>query len=210
MQQFSDGSWPPIAYFSTKLQSAQTRYSTFDRELLAVYFAIKHFRHFVKGREFHIPSDHGPLTSSLQAHHNQHSPRQARHLDFVAQFTTDIRHISDADNAPADALSRMDLNSVIPENLKGINFGDISTKPLTESFRRCLTTLTIPSSNLRKCHSTLPAPPSSVTSPRVPTHPLCRRVCAVWCLILYIQCHINIDIECSVSNTRRDLTRLPQ
>ncbi len=35
------------------------------------------------------------------------------------------------------------------------------------------TTLTVPSSNLRKCHSTLLAPPSSVTSPRVPTDPLC-------------------------------------
>ncbi len=90
LQQFSDGSWSPIAYFSKKLQPAQTRCSTFDWELLAVYLAIKHFRHFVEGREFHMLTDHRPLTFSLQAHHNQHSPRQAGPLDFVAQFTTDI------------------------------------------------------------------------------------------------------------------------
>lgn len=85
LQQLIDGTWFPIAYFSKKLQPAETRYSTFDRELLAVYLAIRHFRHFVEGRDFHVLTDHRPLTFSLQAHHDRHSPRQARHLDFVAQ-----------------------------------------------------------------------------------------------------------------------------
>jgi hypothetical protein len=40
----------------------------------------------------------------------------------VAQFTTDIRHISEADNTPADALSRMDLNAIIPLDQRDINF----------------------------------------------------------------------------------------
>ncbi len=90
-----------------------------------MYLAIKHFRHFIEGREFHILTGHQLLTFSLHAHHNHHSPRQARHLDFVAQFTTDIHHISGADNAPADALSRMVNTSVTPENLKAINFEDM-------------------------------------------------------------------------------------
>ena len=49
-QQIGDG-WQPIAYFSKKLHPAETKYSTFDRKLLAVYLSIKHFRHFVEGRE---------------------------------------------------------------------------------------------------------------------------------------------------------------
>ena len=57
-----------------------------------------------------------------QAHHNRHSPRQARHLDFVAQFTTDIRHVSGSANAPADALSRMDTNSIIPLDCSDTDF----------------------------------------------------------------------------------------
>lgn len=29
-----------------------------------------------------------------------------RHLDYIAQFTTDIHYVKGADNAPGDALSR--------------------------------------------------------------------------------------------------------
>ena len=32
---------------------AETCYSAFDRELLAVYLAIRHFCHFLEGRHFH-------------------------------------------------------------------------------------------------------------------------------------------------------------
>jgi hypothetical protein len=35
-------------------------------------------------------------------------PRQFNHLDFVAQFTADIRHIAEQDNVVADALSRFE------------------------------------------------------------------------------------------------------
>ena len=80
LQQFINGNWAPIAYFSRKLQPAERKYSTFDRELLAVYLAIRHFRHFVEGRTFHILTDHKPLTYSLQTNADRHSPRQARHL----------------------------------------------------------------------------------------------------------------------------------
>ena len=132
LQQLIDGTWSPIAYFSKKLQPAEMRYSTFDRELLAVYLSVKHFRHFVEGREFHILTDHRPLTFSLRAQHDQHSPRQARHLDFVAQFTTDIRHIRGSDNTPADALSRMDFNTIIPLDNSSISFETMAQLQATD------------------------------------------------------------------------------
>jgi len=74
LQQMIDGVWSPIAYISKKLQPAETRYSTFDRELLAVYLAIIHFRHFVEGREFHMLTDHRSLTFSLQANNDRSPP----------------------------------------------------------------------------------------------------------------------------------------
>ena len=37
--------WSPIAFFSRKLSDSEKKYSAFDRELLASYSAIKHFRH---------------------------------------------------------------------------------------------------------------------------------------------------------------------
>ena len=111
LQQYNDHCWCPIAYFSKKLQPAETRYSTFDRELLAIYLAIKHFRHFVEGRTFHILTDHKPLTYALGTQSDKHSPRQIR-LDYVSQFTSDIRHVKGADNPAADALSRIGANAV--------------------------------------------------------------------------------------------------
>ena len=62
LQQKLGADWHPISYFSRKLNVAETKYSAFDRELLAVYLAIKHFRHFVEGRPFHVLTDHKPLT----------------------------------------------------------------------------------------------------------------------------------------------------
>ena len=110
LQQEVDGIFHPISYFSRKLKPAETLYSTFDRELLAVYLAIRHFRHFVEGREFHIRTDHKPLIYARNARPDRH-PRQIRHLDFIAQFTSDIRFVKGAENTAADALSRISINA---------------------------------------------------------------------------------------------------
>ena len=96
LQQEVDGHWHPISYFSKKLRPPETRYSTFDRELLAVYLSIKHFQHFVEGREFHVITDHKLLTFALSKASDKYTPRQIRHLDYITQFTTDIRHVADS------------------------------------------------------------------------------------------------------------------
>ena len=112
LQQFYDDRWHPIAYYSHKLSPAERKYSTFDRELLAIYRALKHFRYFVEGRTFSIFTDHKPLTYSLHTKSDKYSPRQLRHLDFISQFTSDIRHIQGNQNPVADALSRVEIHSI--------------------------------------------------------------------------------------------------
>jgi len=42
--------WKPLAFFSRKLDKAQKSYNTFNRELLAMYSAVKHFAYFIEGR----------------------------------------------------------------------------------------------------------------------------------------------------------------
>ena len=106
LQQHSDGAWVPLAFFSRSLQPAETRYSTFGRELLAVYLAVKHFRHTLEGRNFTIFTDHKALVSAVSSGSSSYSPREIRHLDFISQFTTDVRHVPGKDNVAADALSR--------------------------------------------------------------------------------------------------------
>ena len=62
LQQYIDNVWQPLSFFSKKLTPAETRYSAFDRELLAVYVTIRHFRHNLEGRYFFVNTDHKPLT----------------------------------------------------------------------------------------------------------------------------------------------------
>ena len=50
LDQFHDGSWHLLAFFSKKLTTAERKYVTFDRELLALYLGIKQFHHYVEGR----------------------------------------------------------------------------------------------------------------------------------------------------------------
>ena len=43
---------------------------------------------------------------------DRYSPQQSRHLDFISQFTPDIRHVRGTDNTVADALSRIPINAL--------------------------------------------------------------------------------------------------
>jgi cleavage and polyadenylation specificity factor subunit 1 len=78
LEQRHQGRWVPIAFFSKKLSDAEKKYSAFDRELLAAYLAIKHFRHFVEGRHFTLFTDHKPLTFAMASSVDR-SRRQTRH-----------------------------------------------------------------------------------------------------------------------------------
>ena len=106
IEQRHGGLWRPIAFFFRKLSPAETKYAAFDRELLAVFCAIKHFRHFLEGRPLTAYTDHKPLTNAIDSA-TEHSPRQTRHLSLISEFTTDQQHVSGKHNVVADALSQI-------------------------------------------------------------------------------------------------------
>ena len=58
LQQYIDNVWQPLSFFSKKLTPAETRYSAFDRKLLAVYATIRHFRQNLEGHYFFMNTDH--------------------------------------------------------------------------------------------------------------------------------------------------------
>lgn len=62
----------------------------------------------LEARHFVVYTDHKPISFAFHERKKNCSPRQYRHLDFIAQFTTDIRHISGKDNVVADTLSRIE------------------------------------------------------------------------------------------------------
>lgn len=115
LEQLINGSWKPLAFFSRRLRPPELKYSTFDRELLGLYLAVRHFRHFLEGRHFVAYTDHKPLTFAFSKVGEPWSPRQQRHLAAVSEFTTDIRHVSGKDNCVADALSRTLINAITTE-----------------------------------------------------------------------------------------------
>jgi cleavage and polyadenylation specificity factor subunit 1 len=116
LQQRKGDSWEPLAFFSKKLKPCETKYSAFDRELLSIYLAIKHFRYFLEGRDFTVYTDHKALTTALFTK-TERSPRQANHLDFISQFTNDIKYIKGCENVVADSLSRMTENEISQNSL---------------------------------------------------------------------------------------------
>ena len=106
LQQWVGGAWAPLAFFSKKLNPAEEKYSTFDRELLAAFATVKHFRFLLEGRPFTIFTDHKPLASAVHRVSPPASARQQRHLSFLSEFTSDVVYLPGLSNAAADALSR--------------------------------------------------------------------------------------------------------
>ena len=101
-----------MAFFSRRLDSTQQKYFTFDRELLAAHFVIKHFRHFLECRQFTLFTNHKSLVRAFQSTRSQELARRARHLSYIAEYTNDIRHVVGTLNFTADGLSRVQINNV--------------------------------------------------------------------------------------------------
>ena len=93
LEQFRERSWVPIKFFSAKFLQTEKNYSTFDQELLAAYLAVHHFRWFLTARKFTLFTDHKPLQAALFRVGEPWSPRQARHLSYILEFTNDVQHV---------------------------------------------------------------------------------------------------------------------
>lgn len=109
IQQKIDEVWKPLAFFSKTMSPTQRRYSVYDRELLAIYSAIKHFRRLLEGCEVTVYTDHKPLTYALtKTQSSSDTPRRERQLSYISQFCTKIKYLQGEQNSVADALSRIE------------------------------------------------------------------------------------------------------
>ena len=91
----SGSPWP---FFSKKLEPPEKKYSAFDKELLALYLGIWHFRYFVEGKMFTEFTDHKPLTFSMARLSYSWSSQEQRRLAYISEFTIDIQHIQGKHN----------------------------------------------------------------------------------------------------------------
>ncbi|KAJ8404924.1 hypothetical protein AAFF_G00333110 [Aldrovandia affinis] len=124
-----------------QLRASEQKYSTFDRELLALYLAVRHFRFLLEARPFTAFVDHKPLTFVMAKLSEPWSARQQRHLSYVSEFTTDIQHVAGKQNTVADCLSRT-LTSTVH---LGIDYArmavDQDADPDIQAFRTATTGL---------------------------------------------------------------------
>ena len=131
LEQLVDGEWQPLAFFSRQLRPPELKYSAFDRELLALHLAVRHFRCYLEGRPLTAYTDHKPLTFAFSKMSDPWSARQQRHLSAISEFTTTILHLSGKSNTVADALSRATI-SPLHALLPGVDYTEMATAQATD------------------------------------------------------------------------------
>jgi len=137
LHQVKDGLSSPLAFFSRKLSETECRYSTFDRELLAAYAAVRKWKDFFCGSSLTIFTDHKPLVGAFKSGRERPSDRQQRHLSLLNEFATDIVYVAGKENVVADTLSRSFsnvLSAVSASKIKSFDLISLAKNQIGLSF----------------------------------------------------------------------------
>jgi len=94
----------PIAFYSRKLSDAQTRYTTTERELLAIVETLKEFRNILLGQQLRVYTDHKNLT-----YKTFNTERVMRWRLLIEEYNPELHYVKGEKNIVADALSRLAL-----------------------------------------------------------------------------------------------------
>lgn len=101
------GTDKPVSYASRTLSETEIKYSTIEKELLAIVWATKHFRPLY-GRKFRIVTDHKPLTWLFSL--KDTNSKLIRWRLKLEEFEYEIHYKKGKSNTNADALSRIEVN----------------------------------------------------------------------------------------------------
>ena len=93
----------PVAYFSKSMTETQKKYSTSEKELLAIVMATEHFHVYLYGREFQVFFDHLPLSWILNK--VDLSSRLSRWLISINNYNFKISYKLGNENGVTDAVS---------------------------------------------------------------------------------------------------------
>lgn len=98
----------PIAYASRTLNKAEVNYPTVQKELLAIFWSVKHFRPYLYGRHFKILTDHKPLIYLFNL--TDPSSRLTKFRLGLEEYDFHVEYIKGSENV-ADCLSRIVITS---------------------------------------------------------------------------------------------------
>ena len=114
-----NGTERPVGYVSRSLQEAERKYSTLEKEALAIIFGVKKFHQFLYGHRFIIKTDHKPLEGLLNEKKgipSQAAPRIQRWALTLSSYEYEISYKAGQTNGNADGLSRLPL-PVMPDSV---------------------------------------------------------------------------------------------
>ena len=107
LDQYVNGHWVPLGFWSKSLKPEQQKYSTYIRELLAIKLAIRHFIGDINGRSLTVFTDHRPIVGSWKSPNLQaHDSIAMNAINEIAQWTCEIHHKPGKDLIVPDLLSR--------------------------------------------------------------------------------------------------------
>ena len=94
----------PLAFISRKLEPREVRYSTVEKEALAIKWALDSFKYYLLGREFIIQTDHKALQWMQRM--KDTNGRITRWYLAMQPFRFTVQHIPGKLNVTSDYLSR--------------------------------------------------------------------------------------------------------
>jgi len=89
LQQWQNGELKVIGYASRAFSDAELRYCTTRRELAAIIFGLKYYRHFLLGYKFVLHTDHVALTYLMKTPNP--IGQSARYLATLAEYNFSIQ-----------------------------------------------------------------------------------------------------------------------